>query len=164
MSVERIKDLLACMEAHDLAELEVEEEGFRVKLVKSRAALAPAAAPHAAAASHPAGAAPAAADKAAEAAPQAQAKPAAAPRPPGHAELTSPIVGTFYRAPAPDVDPFVEVGSRVEADTTICVIEAMKVMNEVKAERRGVIREILVDNGQPVEYGQPIFVIEPVGG
>jgi len=162
MSVERIKELLAFMEQHDLAELEVEEQGFRVKLVKNRAVSAPGAAPHAPAVSHPVSAPPAAAGKAAEAAPSA--KPAAPPRAPGHVEITSPIVGTFYRASAPDADPFVEVGTRVEADTTICIIEAMKVMNEVKAEKRGVIREILVDNGQPVEYGQPIFVIEPDQG
>jgi acetyl-CoA carboxylase biotin carboxyl carrier protein len=156
MSVERIKELLSLMDKNDLIELELEEGEFRVKLVKSRPHLAAVAAAPAPAAPHPsAPAAPAAAGAPA-------AKPAATPRREGLVELTSPIVGTFYRAGAPDSEPFVEVGSHVEADSTLCVIEAMKVMNEVKAETKGTIREILVENGQPVEYGQPIFVIEPV--
>ena len=156
MSVERIKELLAFMEKHDLAELEVAEGDFRVRLVKNRPHLAAGAAAPAAPASSPA--APAAAGQ--PGAPAA--KPAAAARREGLVELTSPIVGSFYRAASPDAEPFVEAGSHVEPDTTICIIEAMKVMNEVKAETKGVIREILVENGQPVEYGQPIFVIEPV--
>jgi acetyl-CoA carboxylase biotin carboxyl carrier protein len=86
---------------------------------------------------------------------------AAEPVPEGLREITSPIVGTFYRAAAPDAEPFADVGTRVEPDTTICIIEAMKVMNEVKAETTGVIRKVLVENGQPVEYGQPMFLVEP---
>ena len=74
--------------------------------------------------------------------------------------IDSPLVGTLYRAPGPDAQPFVQVGDRVNPDTTVCIIEAMKVMNEVKAEKSGVIKEILVENAQAVEYGQPIFVIE----
>jgi acetyl-CoA carboxylase biotin carboxyl carrier protein len=156
MSAERIKELLEFMEKHDLAEMEVEEEGFRVKLVKSRPQppmMVPAVAP----------AVPAvAAVPTAGGAAKGGAAPAATPaRAPGLVEITSPIVGTFYRAPAPDADPFVEAGTQVEPDTTICIIEAMKVMNEVKAEKKGVIREVLVENGQPVEYGQPIFLLEP---
>lgn len=73
--------------------------------------------------------------------------------------FTSPMVGTFYRAPAPEAEPFVEVGERVTADTTLCVIEAMKVMNEIKAETEGQIAAILVENGEPVEFGQPLFRI-----
>lgn len=75
--------------------------------------------------------------------------------------FASPMVGTFYRAPAPDAEPFVEVGERVTADTTLCVIEAMKVMNEIKAETEGQIAAILVENGEPVEFGQPLFRITP---
>ena len=97
-----------------------------------------------------ASAAPAAAASAAPAA------PAAAPA----KTIDSPLVGTFYRAASPDADAFVNVGDRVTADTVIAIIEAMKVMNEIKAEKSGVIKEILVDNGQPVEFGQPLFVIE----
>ena len=74
--------------------------------------------------------------------------------------IDSPLVGTFYRAPGPDAAPFVQVGDRVNPDTVLGIIEAMKVMNEIKAEKSGVIKEILVENGQPVEYGQPIFVLE----
>ena len=74
--------------------------------------------------------------------------------------ITSPIVGTFYRSPAPDADPFVSVGDKVDAESVVCIVEAMKVMNEIKAEKSGVIKEILVENAQPVEYGQPLFVIE----
>ena len=74
--------------------------------------------------------------------------------------IESPLVGTFYRAASPDAAPFVQIGSKVTEDTTVCIIEAMKVMNEVKAEKTGIIKEILVENGNPVEYGMPIFVIE----
>ena len=92
--------------------------------------------------------------------PRSPAAPAAAPVEEAHKEtIDSPLVGTLYRAPGPDAKPFVQVGDRVNADTTVCIIEAMKVMNEIKAEKSGVIKEILVENGQPVEYGQPIFVI-----
>lgn len=74
--------------------------------------------------------------------------------------ITSPIVGTFYRAPAPTADPFVKVGSRVETDTVVCIIEAMKLMNEIQAETTGTVEKIYVENGQPVEYGQPLFGIK----
>ena len=74
--------------------------------------------------------------------------------------IDSPIVGTFYRAPSPEIESFVSVGDKVNPDTVICIVEAMKVMNEIKAETSGTIREILVENAQPVEYGQPLFVIE----
>ncbi len=74
--------------------------------------------------------------------------------------VRSPMVGTFYRAPSPEAEPFVEVGQRVEVGDTLCIIEAMKVMNEIEADRAGVIKAILVENGEPVEYGQPLFVIE----
>jgi acetyl-CoA carboxylase biotin carboxyl carrier protein len=76
-------------------------------------------------------------------------------------EVTSPMVGTFYGAPAPDVDPFVDVGQGVEVGQTVCIVEAMKLMNEIGSDIRGVIRKVLVENGQPVEYGQPLFLIEP---
>ena len=76
-------------------------------------------------------------------------------------KITSPMVGTFYRAPAPDAKPYVDVGSRVEEESVMCIVEAMKLMNEIKAEMRGVVRRILVENGQPVEYGQTMFLIEP---
>jgi len=77
--------------------------------------------------------------------------------------ITSPIVGTFYRAPKPDAPPFVEIGDEIKVGQTLCIIEAMKLMNEVKSEYNGIVRDILVENGEPVEYGQPLFIIEPVG-
>jgi acetyl-CoA carboxylase biotin carboxyl carrier protein len=81
----------------------------------------------------------------------------------GLIEVTSPMVGTFYRAPAPDADPFVQVGTRVNAGDTICIVEAMKLMNEIEAEIAGVIKEVKIENGDPVEYGQVLFLIDPRG-
>jgi len=75
--------------------------------------------------------------------------------------IVSPIVGIFYAAPGPDKPPFVQVGDPVEESSVVCIIEAMKVMNEIKAEMRGTIRKVYVENGQPVEYGQPLFLVEP---
>ncbi len=78
-------------------------------------------------------------------------------------EITAPMVGTFYRAPAPDADPFVDVGDRVKPGETVCIVEAMKLMNDIEAEVAGVIKKINVENAQPVEYGQVLFVIDPDG-
>lgn len=75
--------------------------------------------------------------------------------------VTSPIVGTFYRAPSPEADPFVEVGSKVKKGQVLCIIEAMKLMNEIESDVDGIVLKILVENGQPVEYGEPLFLIEP---
>ena len=80
----------------------------------------------------------------------------------GEIEIKSPMVGTFYRAPSPEAVNYVEVGAEVHPDTVVCIIEAMKVMNEIKAEVRGVITQLLVDNAKPVEYGQPLFKIRPI--
>ena len=74
--------------------------------------------------------------------------------------IDSPIVGTYYKAPTPEAEPFVKIGSKVTPDTVVCIIEAMKVMNEIKAEKSGIIKEILVENAQPVEFGQPLFALE----
>jgi acetyl-CoA carboxylase biotin carboxyl carrier protein len=79
----------------------------------------------------------------------------------GLVEIKSPIVGTFYRSSTPDADPYVTMGSDVSEDTVVCIIEAMKVMNEINAEVRGVIRKILVENASPVQFGQPLFLVEP---
>ena len=76
--------------------------------------------------------------------------------------VTSPIVGTFFRAPSPEADPFVETGSKVKKGQVLCIVEAMKLMNEIESEIDGVLIKILVDNGQPVEYGEPLFLIEPI--
>jgi acetyl-CoA carboxylase biotin carboxyl carrier protein len=103
--------------------------------------------------------APAAAPLAAEAgAPAAAGAAPAASAPQGHV-VTSPMVGTFYRAPSPGADPFAQIGDTVKEGQTLCIIEAMKLLNEIESDKAGVIKEILVDNGQAVEYGQPLFVI-----
>ena len=87
---------------------------------------------------------------------------AAAPNPDAHlVTIVSPMVGTFYRAPAPDADPYVELNSQVDLGQTVCIVEAMKLMNEIESEVRGRIVRILVDNGQPVEYGQSLFLVDP---
>ncbi len=80
--------------------------------------------------------------------------------PAGHEQITSPMVGTFYRASSPEADPFVDVGGSVEDESVVCIIEAMKVMNEIKAELRGVVAEVLVENGEPIEFGQPLFLVK----
>lgn len=77
--------------------------------------------------------------------------------------VTSPIVGTFYRSPSPDAEPFVDVGARVKKGQVLCIIEAMKLMNEIESEVDGVVVRMLVDNGHPVEYGEPLFLVEPIG-
>ena len=76
-------------------------------------------------------------------------------------EIKSPMIGTFYRAPSPESAPYIEVGTEVNADTVVCIIEAMKVMNEIKAETKGVITQVLVENAKPVEFGQPLFKLRP---
>ncbi|KAF0842637.1 biotin carboxyl carrier protein [Methylovorus glucosotrophus] len=93
-----------------------------------------------------------------QAAAPAVAETAAAPVIEGHV-VKSPMVGTFYRSPSPDAKPFVEVGSSITAGSTLCIIEAMKLLNEIEADHTGVIKAILVENGQPVEYGEPLFII-----
>ena len=80
----------------------------------------------------------------------------------GQAEIKSPMIGTFYRSPSPEANPYVDIGSEVGPETVVCIIEAMKVMNEIKAEVRGVITQILVDNAKPVEFGQPLYKIRPL--
>jgi len=88
--------------------------------------------------------------------------PAPAPPPPSNElEVKSPMIGTFYRAPSPESAPYVEVGAEVNPDTVVCIIEAMKVMNEIKAEAKGVITQVMVENAKPVEFGQPLFKLRP---
>ena len=144
-SLAKLKRLVNLMKEHSLVELELEEENFRVRLVKAQAGAAAAAGPGA-----PAGA------------PQKEAeeKKKESEEENLHA-ITSPIVGTFYRAPAPDAKPYVEVGDHVEEETVVCIVEAMKVMNELKAGCRGTIVKILAENAQTVEYGQTLFLVRP---
>lgn len=148
MSVEKIRELLELMNENDLVEMEVEEDAFKVKLRKPQAV-----APMMTAAAMPMATAPAAAapGSAAPAAPKAEDDPSLTP-------ITSPIVGTFYRASSPEADVFVEPGTTVTSDTVVCIVEAMKIMNEIKAGLKGEIVKILVENGEPVEYGQTLFL------
>ena len=89
------------------------------------------------------------------------APPAAPPMPTGEVDIKSPMIGTFYRAPSPEAGNYVEIGSEVNPETVVCIIEAMKVMNEIKAEVKGVVTQILVENAKPVEFGQPLFKVRP---
>ena len=167
MKIEEIKTIVKLMSENDLTEFKIEAEDMHLCIRRGSqqsAVLAPQAVISAPAVA-PVAAAPAAAPAPAPSAPEPSA-PAAAPSPAPAASVDaskiveSPIVGTFYRSSAPGADAFVKVGSKVDADTTVCIIEAMKVMNEIKAEKSGVIKEILVENGQPVEFGQPLFILE----
>jgi acetyl-CoA carboxylase biotin carboxyl carrier protein len=151
MDLRKLKKLIDLVQESGIAELEITEGEERVRIASGGAISVtpiPAAAPVAAAPA-PAGLAPVAAPAPA---------PVPAPAAEGHA-VKSPMVGTFYRAPSPDAKPFVEVGGAVKEGETICVIEAMKLMNEIEADASGTIKAILVENGQPVEYGQALFII-----
>ena len=145
MDLRKLKKLIDLVQESGIAELEITEGEEKVKIVKGGAvslseAAAPAASP---AAPEPSQAAP-------EAAPEAGQE--------GHV-VKAPMVGTFYRAPSPDAKVFVEVGQTVKEGETICIIEAMKLMNEIEADASGIVKAVLVENGQPVEYGQPLFII-----
>jgi len=157
MDLRKLKTLIDLVAESGIAELEITEGEGKVRIVKFSQTLQPVAyhvpeAPAAAAA--PAPAAAAAPAPAAAAAPA----PEAAPVPQGHV-VKAPMVGTFYRAPNPGAAPFVDVGQSVKEGDALCIIEAMKLLNEIEADKSGVIKEILVENGEPVEYGQPLFVI-----
>ena len=155
MDLRKLKKLIDLVEESGIAEIEVTEGEEKVRITRSVAA--PAVQTVYAAAPAPV-AAPAAAAQAASA-PAAPAALAAAPANHANAQK-SPMVGTFYRAASPTSDPFVEVGQTVKEGQTLCIIEAMKLMNEIEAEKSGVVKAILVENGTPVEYGEPLFVIE----
>ena len=150
MDLSELKKLLELMDATGLVELEFEEDGRRVKLRKAEPRLPASVIVPAV----PVAAAPAV----------APAAPAAVVPPPAPAdnvaEFKSPLVGTFYRSAKPDAEPFVNVGDAVAPEKVLCIIEAMKVMNEIKAEMSGVVKEILVKNGQAVEFGETLFLIE----
>jgi acetyl-CoA carboxylase biotin carboxyl carrier protein len=157
LTFEQIKELIEIVAERRLHGIEIERSGFRLKIDgHAAAAAAPVhAAPPAAGAPAPAGTLPAAAPATA-AAPAAEAPPNPAD---GAHILTSPIVGTFYRAPSPDADPFTEVGARVKKGQVLCIIEAMKLMNEIESDVDGVVVEIYPQNAQAVEFGEPLFAI-----
>ena len=152
-----IKAIIDLMKRNSVSEFELEKQDFKIRLkrgVNGGAAVvqsedAPAVAPVVYVAPTAAIAAPA---------------PATAPATPAasdETEIKSPMIGTFYRAPSPESGAYVEVGTEVNADTVVCIIEAMKVMNEIKAEVKGVVTQVLVENAKPVEFGQPLFKVRP---
>ncbi|GAA0776478.1 acetyl-CoA carboxylase biotin carboxyl carrier protein [Castellaniella ginsengisoli] len=152
MDLRKLKTLIDLVADSGIAELEITEGEGKVRIVKFSQVAAVAPAPVAGApAQVVAAAAPAAAPAAAAAAPA----PAAVQ---GH-QVKAPMVGTFYRSPNPNAAAFVEVGQAVKEGDPLCIIEAMKLLNEIEADKSGVIKEILVENGEPVEYGQPLFII-----
>ena len=157
MDLERIKSVIDLMSENDLCEFSIEEKDFKLSLKRGGVAPVVYAAPGVASGVAPA-AAPVAA--AAGAAPAAAAAARAAGGEENLTPIPSPLVGTFYRASSPDADPFVQVGSRVNKDTVVCIIEAMKVMNEIKAETSGVVKRILIENATAVQFGEPMFLIE----
>jgi len=148
MDIRKVKKLIELLEESDVAEIEIHEGEESIRISRaSQVAL-----------SAPMMAAPMAAPAAPAAAPAAEAAPAKEEIS-GHA-VRSPMVGTFYRSPAPNSSAFVEVGKQVNVGDTLCIIEAMKLMNQIEADKSGTIKQILVENGQPVEYNQPLFIIE----
>jgi acetyl-CoA carboxylase biotin carboxyl carrier protein len=154
MDLRKLKKLIDLVEESGISELEITEGEEKVKIVKGGGAPAAFASPS------PTLAAPAqllAAPQAAVATGASAAEPAEA-APEGH-PVKSPMVGTFYRTPSPDAKAFVEVGQVVKEGQIICIIEAMKLMNEIECDKSGTVKAILVENGQPVEYGQPLFII-----
>ena len=135
IDLDKIKELIKLMEDHELTAFELEDAGFKVRLEKGGSQ-------------------------------EQVAAPIAAPEPASEKivaedteQITSPMVGTFYKSPSPDADAFIKVGDAVDEGTIVCIIEAMKVMNQIKAEKSGVIQRILVDDASPVEFGQGLFVI-----
>ncbi len=148
MDIRKVKKLIELLEESGIAEIEIHEGEESVRISRaSQTAPAVYAAPAPVAAAPAAAPAPAAAEEAVSAVPS------------GH-QVTSPIVGTFYRSPSPTAKAFVEVGQSVNVGETLCIIEAMKIMNQIEADKGGVIKAILAENGEPVEYGQPLFIIE----
>ena len=149
MYIKEIKDMIILMNDNSLTELEVEKDGMRIKLKKSSAGSF---------------------EKAREFVPQKTAPQAAqdakaakeAEKVKNTIDIKAPMVGTYYRSPSPEAAPYVSVGDTIGIGQVLCIIEAMKLMNEIKSEVRGRILEILVDNAEPVEFGQVIFVIEPI--
>jgi len=142
VDLRKLKTLIDLVQQSGIAELEITEGEERVRISRG----VPAPVPQAGAPAQPVAPAPAGAPAAAE------------PEPEGHV-IRSPMVGTFYRASAPGAKPFVEVGDTVKSGQTLCIIEAMKLLNEIETDRDGIVKAVLAENGQPVEYGEPLFIL-----
>ncbi|MFM7101347.1 MAG: acetyl-CoA carboxylase biotin carboxyl carrier protein [Verrucomicrobiota bacterium] len=159
MDLKEIKAIIDLMKKNSLAEFELEEKDFKIKLKR----------PIGATGFAPGGGSPVDDPELTAFAPLARHAAQAAPPPPpapaapgNEVEVKSPMIGTFYRTPSPDAAPYVDVGVEVGPDTVVCIIEAMKVMNEIKAETRGVITAIVAENAKPVEFGQTLFKVRPI--
>ena len=155
MDLKDIKAIIDLMKKNSITEFELERQDSKIKLKRGlngggSAAQSEDYAPAVALPMQPAVAAPASATIASP-------PPVAT----GEVDIKSPMIGTFYRAPSPEAGNYIEVGSSVTSETVVCIIEAMKVMNEIKAEVKGVVTQILVENGKPVEFGQPLFKVRP---
>ena len=152
MELEDLKSIIEMLKNSDITDLQLESEGYKVRLKREKIIAS-------FEASRPAYHVPAARETAAQASvTERQAEEQEAH---GLFTVTAPLVGTFYRAGSPDDEPFAEVGDRVKKGQVICIVEAMKLMNEIESEVSGVIVKCLVDNAQPVEYGEPLFLVEP---
>ncbi len=152
MNLKEIKEIIGLMNENELSEVELEREGTKIKIKKSSPETVPSFVHHPFeyhVENHPSPKAP----------DQATSKP---PDTGKNKTITSPMVGTFYRAPSPEAPPFVEVGGIVEVGQVVCIVEAMKLMNEIKSEVKGRVTEVSVGNAEPVEFGQTLFVVEPV--
>ena len=154
MDLRKLKTLIDLVSDSNVSELEITEAEGKVRIVKSMGVAAPvvmqqAVAPAALASAPVAAAAPA----------EAAAAPSAPAAPAGHA-VKSPMVGTFYRSSSPGAAPFIQIGSVVKEGDTLCIIEAMKILNEIESDKAGTVTQILCENGQAVEYGQPLFIVE----
>ncbi|MCM8791748.1 MAG: acetyl-CoA carboxylase biotin carboxyl carrier protein [Candidatus Omnitrophica bacterium] len=148
MNIKEIKEMINLMNENNLTELEIEREGMRIKIKKSAANEIISSV---------------ITDKPSQKLPiKLQEESTLPPSVINTIEIKSPMVGTFYRAPSPEAPPYVEIGSIIEPGQVICIIEAMKLMNEIKSEIKGKIVEILVENAEPVEFGQPLFLVEPL--
>jgi len=153
MDLRKLKTLIELVESSGIAELEISEGEERVRITRS---LPPGSQPTPAGGVQPASAMTATAPANGTAA--GAGAPTPAPEPEGHV-VKSPMVGTFYRSASPGAKPFVEIGDPVQVGDPLCIIEAMKLMNEIEADRAGVVKAVLIENGQPVEYGQPLIII-----
>lgn len=156
MDLKEIKAVIDLMTRNGLSEFELEKEGFKLRVKRGpNGEWVSSSAP--AQVSQPALLLPPTHHLA-----PAQASAPAPAAPSGGAQIVSPMVGTFYRSPSPDSPAYIDIGQEVQEDTVVCIIEAMKVMNEIKAEMRGIITEVLAPNGKPVEFGKPLFAVRPL--
>ena len=149
MDIRKIKKLIEMLEEYNLGEIEIKEGEESIRISRAGPASAPMSMPHWMSAPPPAAPTPVAA---------VAAVPAAPSLPAGHI-VTSPMVGTFYRSPSPSAASFVEIGSQVKIGDTLCIIEAMKILNTIESDKAGTVKAILKENGQPVEFGEPLFVV-----